>query len=351
MGTKELEKKSSGGGLVAAWKQNPLVSTGLVLILMIVVQTAIMIYNFGEGSVGELLLSLLTNWLNILRNNAPVGIIALGMTFVIISGGIDLSVGSTLVAVGAMVMMVVDGSATGLLAGMGITGVPAYIIAIAVGLVFGALLGWLNGVLSAHGKLPPFIATLGTMQIFRSVTQHLTQHANPSVPKGFLQIANLKIGSFYIMPILYWLAIAAVLYVVSKRTTFGRHVFAVGSNIRTARLSGINVNKVKRRIYMLTGMLVAIAAIIQVSRIGSMDSASAGSGYEMDAIAACFIGGTAVTGGIGTIPGAGIGAFVMGVINQGLSIMGVDTAVVKTIKGLVLLLAVAVDIMSKRKKS
>ena len=91
------------------------------------------------------------------------------------------------------------------------------------------------------------------MQIFRSVTQHLTQHANPSVPKGFLQIANLKIGSFYIMPILYWLAIAAVLYVVSKRTTFGRHVFAVGSNIRTARLSGINVNKVKRRIYMLTG--------------------------------------------------------------------------------------------------
>lgn len=124
MGTKELEKKSSGGGLVAAWKQNPLVSTGLVLILMIVVQTAIMIYNFGEGSVGELLLSLLTNWLNILRNNAPVGIIALGMTFVIISGGIDLSVGSTLVAVGAMVMMVVDGSATGLLAGMGITGVP-----------------------------------------------------------------------------------------------------------------------------------------------------------------------------------------------------------------------------------
>ena len=351
MGTKELEKKSSGGGLVAAWKQNPLVSTGLVLILMIVVQTAIMIYNFGEGSVGELLLSLLTNWLNILRNNAPVGIIALGMTFVIISGGIDLSVGSTLVAVGAMVMMVVDGSATGLLAGMGITGVPAYIIAIAVGLVFGALLGWLNGVLIAHGKLPPFIATLGTMQIFRSVTQHLTQHANPSVPKGFLQIANLKIGSFYIMPILYWLAIAAVLYVVSKRTTFGRHVFAVGSTIRTARLSGINVNKVKRRIYMLTGMLVAIAAIIQVSRIGSMDYASAGSGYEMDAIAACFIGGTAVTGGIGTIPGAVIGAFVMGVINQGLSIMGVDTAVVKTIKGLVLLLAVAVDIMSKRKKS
>ena len=340
MGTKELEKKSSGGGLVAAWKQNPLVSTGLVLILMIVVQTAIMIYNFGEGSVGELMLSLLTNWLNILRNNAPVGIIALGMTFVIISGGIDLSVGSTLVAVGAMVMMVVDGSATGLLAGMGITGVPAYIIAIAVGLVFGALLGWLNGVLIAHGKLPPFIATLGTMQIFRSVTQHLTQHANPSVPKGFLQIANLKIGSFYIMPILYWLAIAAVLYVVSKRTTFGRHVFGVGSNIRTARLSGINVNKVKRRIYMLTGMLVAIAAIIQVSRIGSMDYASAGSGYEMDAIAAVIVGGTSMSGGKGSIVGTVLGMLIIGVMNNLLTLFGVPPFLREACKGVIVIVAV-----------
>ena len=340
MGTKELEKKSSGGGLVAAWKQNPLVSTGLVLILMIVVQTAIMIYNFGEGSVGELLLSLLTNWLNILRNNAPVGIIALGMTFVIISGGIDLSVGSTLVAVGAMVMMVVDGSATGLLAGMGITGVPAYIIAIAVGLVFGALLGWLNGVLIAHGKLPPFIATLGTMQIFRSVTQHLTQHANPSVPKGFLQIANLKIGSFYIMPILYWLAIAAVLYVVSKRTTFGRHVFAVGSNIRTARLSGINVNKVKRRSYMLTGMLVAIAAIIQVSRIGSMDYTSAGSGYEMDAIAAVIVGGTSMSGGKGSIVGTVLGMLIIGVMNNLLTLFGVPPFLREACKGVIVIVAV-----------
>lgn len=340
MGTKELEKKSSGGGLVAAWKQNPLVSTGLVLILMIVVQTAIMIYNFGEGSVGELMLSLLTNWLNILRNNAPVGIIALGMTFVIISSGIDLSVGSTLVAVGAMVMMVVDGSATGLLAGMGITGVPAYIIAIAVGLVFGALLGWLNGVLIAHGKLPPFIATLGTMQIFRSVTQHLTQHANPSVPKGFLQIANLKIGSFYIMPILYWLAIAAVLYVVSKRTTFGRHVFAVGSNIRTARLSGINVNKVKRRIYMLTGMLVAIAAIIQVSRIGSMDYASAGSGYEMDAIAAVIVGGTSMSGGKGSIVGTVLGMLIIGVMNNLLTLFGVPPFLREACKGVIVIVAV-----------
>lgn len=327
-----------GNRFMEAWKRNPLISTGVVLILMVIIQTGIMIYNFGSGSIGELLLSLLTNWLNILRNNAPVGIIALGMTFAIISGGIDLSVGSTLVAVGAVVMAVVD--STGLLASVGITGVPAYFIGIVVGVAFGAFLGWLNGVLIAHGKLPPFIATLGTMQIFRSVTQQLTQHANPSVPKGFLQIANLKVGSFYIMPIVYWIILAAALYVVSKRTTFGRHVYAVGSNVRTARLSGIDVNKVKRRIYMLTGVLVAFAAIIQVSRIGSMDYASAGSGYEMDAIAAVIVGGTSMAGGKGSIVGTALGMLIIGVMNNLLTLFGVPPFLREACKGVIVIVAV-----------
>lgn len=327
-----------GNRFMEAWKRNPLISTGVVLILMVIIQTGIMIYNFGSGSIGELLLSLLTNWLNILRNNAPVGIIALGMTFAIISGGIDLSVGSTLVAVGAVVMAVVD--STGLLASVGITGVPAYFIGIVVGVAFGAFLGWLNGVLIAHGKLPPFIATLGTMQIFRSVTQQLTQHANPSVPKGFLQIANLKVGSFYIMPIVYWIILAAALYVVSKRTTFGRHVYAVGSNVRTARLSGIDVNKVKRRIYMLTGVLVAFAAIIQVSRIGSMDYASAGSGYEMDAIAAVIVGGTSMAGGKGSIVGTVLGMLIIGVMNNLLTLFGVPPFLREACKGVIVIVAV-----------
>ena len=327
-----------GNRFMEAWKRNPLISTGVVLILMVIIQTGIMIYNFGSGSIGELLLSLLTNWLNILRNNAPVGIIALGMTFAIISGGIDLSVGSTLVAVGAVVMAVVD--STGLLASVGITGVPAYFIGIVVGVAFGAFLGWLNGVLIAHGKLPPFIATLGTMQIFRSVTQQLTQHANPSVPKGFLQIANLKVGSFYIMPIVYWIILAAALYVVSKRTTFGRHVYAVGSNVRTARLSGIDVNKVKRRIYMLTGVLVAFAAIIQVSRIGSMDYASAGSGYEMDAIAAVIVGGTSMAGGKGSIVGTVLGMLIIGVMNNLLTLFGVPPFLREACKGIIVIVAV-----------
>lgn len=322
------------------WKQHPLFSTGVVLVLMIVIQTAVMVGNASGGTFGELCASLLSNWINILRNNAPVGIVALGMTFVIISGGIDLSVGSTLVAVGAVVMTLIDGSATGLLAGFGITGVPAYIIGIAVGLAFGALLGELIGALIANGKLPPFIATLGTMKIFRSVTQHFMQHANPSVPKGFLNIANFKIGSFSLMPIFYWLVLAALLYFVSRRTAFGRHVYAIGSNAKTAKLSGINVQKVKRRVYMLMGLLVSVAAIIQVSRIGSMDYASAGSGYEMDAIAAVIVGGTSMSGGRGSILGTVFGMLIIGVMNNLLTLLGVPPFLREACKGIIVIGAV-----------
>ena len=267
------------------------------------------------------------NIMNVMSQVSSTALMAIGMTLVIITSGIDLSVGSTLGLsgmVGCMVLM----------------NTQNVILGVAVILVIGMLVGLVNGVLIGYLQLPAFIVTLGTMQIFRSVTQHLTQHANPSVPKGFLQIANLKIGSFYIMPILYWLAIAAVLYVVSKRTTFGRHVFAVGSNIRTARLSGINVNKVKRRIYMLTGMLVAIAAIIQVSRIGSMDYASAGSGYEMDAIAAVIVGGTSMAGGKGSIVGTVLGMLIIGVMNNLLTLFGVPPFLREAFKGIIVIVAV-----------
>ena len=137
---------------------------------------------------------------------------------------------------------------------------------------------------------------------------------------------------------------------ILTRTVFGRHVYAVGGNRKAAILSGINTKRVDFTLFVHMGFLSAIAAVCVLSRLSSA-TAQAGMEFEMDAIAACFIGGTAVTGGVGTIPGAVVGALVMGVINQGLSIMGVDTAVVKTIKGLVLLGAVAVDILSKRKKS
>lgn len=143
--------------------------------------------------------------------------------------------------------------------------------------------------------------------------------------------------------------LVAVYHFILTKTVFGRHVYAVGGNRRAAMLSGINTKKVDFLLYVHMGFLSAVAAIAILSRLSSA-SAATGNSFEMDAIASCFVGGTAVTGGVGTIPGVVIGAAVIGVINQGLSIMGVDSALIQTIKGLVLLLAVAVDIYSKKSK-
>jgi ribose transport system permease protein len=269
-----------------------------------------------------------------------VGIIALGMTLVIISGGIDLSVGSTLVAIGATVMMMIDIGPKGILLNMGITGAPAYIIAIIVGILMGFLLGEITGLLITKGKLPPFIATLGTMKIFRSVTQQFMTGYNPLIPKGFLSIASLQVFGQLLMPILYWIILAVLLHVVSTRTKFGRQTIAVGSNERATRLSGVNVNSVKRRIYALMGVLVGFSAILQVSRIGSMDYANAGSGYEMDAISAVIVGGTRMSGGKGTIIGTVLGTLIIAVMNNLLNLVGVPPFLREAFKGVIVIGAV-----------
>jgi len=262
------------------------------------------------------------------------------MTLVIISGGIDLSVGSTLVAIGAMVMMMIDIGPKGILLNMGITGAPAYIIAIVVGIVMGFLLGEITGLLITKGKLPPFIATLGTMKIFRSVTQQFMTGYNPLIPKGFLSIASLRIFGQLLMPILYWIILALLLHIVSTRTKFGRQTIAVGSNERATRLSGVNVNSVKRRIYALMGVLVGFSAILQVSRIGSMDYANAGSGYEMDAISAVIVGGTRMSGGKGTIIGTVLGTLIIAVMNNLLNLVGVPPFLREAFKGVIVIGAV-----------
>ena len=225
---------------VVQWKTNPIFSTACVLVLMIILQTLALGFDFE--SIGAWFSHWSRNWINILRNNASVGIVALGMTFVIISGGIDLAVGSTLVAVGAVLMVCVNSYPTGLLTGIGITGVPAFIIGIAACILMGCALGGVSGFLIAKQKLPAFIATLGMMKICRSVTQQVMQTASVKVPTQFLAIANTKIGGQVILPIIYWLVLAVLLHIISRKTTFGRHVYAIGSNERTARLSGINVD-------------------------------------------------------------------------------------------------------------
>lgn len=310
----------------------------LVLLLLIAVQTVVL--GFDYGSVGQWFSSWFRNWINILRNNAGIGIVSLGMTFVIITGGIDLAVGSTLVATGAVIMTLIDTTSHGVLAQLGITGVPAYAITIIVALVFGYFLGTGIGLLITKGRIAPFIATLGAMKIFRSVTQHFMQGYNPRVPRDFLTISNQQIGGLMFMPIVYWGIIAIILHYVSTRTTFGRQVIAVGSNERAAQLSGVNVNRVKTRVYSLMGILVAIAAVIQVARIGSMDYANAGSGMEMDAIAAAVVGGTSMSGGRGTIVGTVFGMLIIAVMNNLLNLFGVPPFLREAFKGLIVVLAV-----------
>ena len=332
--------------VVVQWKTNPIFSTACVLVLMIILQTLALGFDFE--SVGAWFSHWSRNWINILRNNASVGIVALGMTFVIISGGIDLAVGSTLVAVGAVLMVCVNSYPTGLLTSIGITGVPAFIIGIIACILMGCALGGVSGFLIAKQKLPAFIATLGMMKICRSVTQQVMQTASVKVPTQFLAIANTKIGGQVILPIIYWLVLAVLLHIISRKTTFGRHVYAIGSNERTARLSGINVEKVIAMVYVLSGIMVSIAAIIQVARIGSMDYANAGSGYEMDAIAAVVVGGTSMSGGKGSILGTVLGMLIIAVMNNLLNLMGVPPFLREAFKGFIVIAAV---LLQKKEKN
>ncbi|HHT69938.1 MAG TPA: ABC transporter permease [Firmicutes bacterium] len=324
--------------LMAARAADSHVGIALVLLLLVIVQTLVL--GFDYGSFGQWFSAWFRNWINILRNNAGVGIVALGMTFVIITGGIDLAVGSMLVATGAVIMTLIDTGASGILGVLGITGVWAYVIAIIVALIMGYILGTGSGLLITRGRIAPFIATLGAMKILRSVTQHFMQGYNPRVPRDFLKISNMQVGGLMFMPIVYWAVIAIILHYISKRTTFGRQVIAVGSNERAAQLSGVNVNRVKTRVYSLMGILVSIAAIVQVSRIGSMDYANAGSGMEMDAIAAAVVGGTSMAGGRGTILGTFLGMLIIAVMNNLLNLFGVPPFLREAFKGLIVVLAV-----------
>ncbi|MBO4298479.1 MAG: ABC transporter permease [Clostridia bacterium] len=342
MSEKAARRQSAPRGfakrLIAKWQDNPLYSTGAVLVIMIVVQTFALGFNYPSFSAwfagwGK-------NWINILRNNASVGIVAVGMAFVIISGGIDLAVGSTLVAVGAVMMVLINGNANGLLTAIGVTGVPAFVVGIAAALAMGCLIGFINGFLVARSKLPAFIATLGMMKICRSVTQQFMQTVGVKVPREFTAIANTQIGGEIILPIIYWIVIAAILVVVARKTPFGRHVYAIGSNERAARLSGINVERVKTLVYVLSGALVAVAAVINIARIGSMDYANAGSGYEMDAIAAVVVGGTSMSGGRGSIVGTVLGMLIIAVMNNLLNLIGVPPFLREAFKGLIVIVAV-----------
>ena len=332
-------KKQSGfvGWFKYNWAHNSLFSTVFALLVMVLIQCIVM--GNIAGSFAGLFPKMRMAWLNILRNNTYAGLIALGMCFVIISGGIDLSVGSQICALGAILLYLIEPN-FGLLLKAGLTGPAAFALAIIIVILIGCLLGYINGTLIAVGKLPPFIATLGTMKIYRSVTQQLTKQFTPTVPNEFKAIASTKINGQVILPIIYWIAVVIIMHIIFKKTAFGRQTIAIGSNERAAKLSGINVSRTKRMIYSLCGVMCALGAVIYIARIGSMDFANAGNGYEMDAIAAVIVGGTAMSGGRGSLIGAFLGMLITGVMNNILNSVGVPTFLTEAVKGLIIIFAV-----------
>jgi len=277
------------------------------------------------------------NILNILRQISYTGIIALGMTFVIISGGIDLSVGSMTALVGGVSILTLNSA-------MSTFGeVQAIIISIIVAIIFGAVLGAANGVLVSKGGIAPFIVTLGTMAIFRSMALYIGEagvfrsrsNLYPEIGMGKL------FGIPY--PVIVLFGMAVFYSLLLRKTRFGKYTRAVGSNEKVAKYSAIKTNFVKFSTYMLVGASVGVSAIFLSARLNSISSTNGGQGYELDAIAAVIIGGTTLSGGSGTIWGTIIGAFILGIINNMLNMLGVSPYLQGTVKGLVIIGAVLIQ--------
>ncbi|MCL4639851.1 MULTISPECIES: ABC transporter permease [Olivibacter] len=280
------------------------------------------------------------NGWNVLRQISVNICISVGMTLIILTAGIDLSVGSILAFSGAVV--------AGLLK-FGIE-MPSYDLYVGFtllggvlsGLLVGAALGAFNGLVITKFKVPPFVATLAMLTIARGFTMLWTKgYPISSLGKEFAYIGT---GWFLGVPVLVWIAALIVIgaIILTNRTAFGKYIYAIGGNENAARLSGININRVKIWVYTLAGILAAIGGIMVTSRLNSAQP-NAGLSYELDSIAAVVIGGTSLAGGRGTIAGTVLGAMIIGILNNGLVLMDVSPFWQQVVKGAVILLAVMID--------
>ncbi|RRD63396.1 ABC transporter permease [Fretibacterium sp. OH1220_COT-178] len=280
----------------------------------------------------------LQNLVNIVRQVSYTGIIGLGMTFVIISAGIDLSVGSVLAFTGAVVILTMNA-----LLPMLQSEVLVLALGIIAGVSVGACAGAFNGLMITRGRIAPFIVTLGTMAIFRSLTLYIGD-------AGEIQSRNALYGSFGMgsvlgipVPVIVFLGIALVLHLVLNNTRYGRYLCAVGSNQRVALFSAIDVDRIRFYAYTLTGALVGVSAVLLGSRFNAVSTSNMGLAFELDAIAAVIIGGTAMSGGRGTIWGTVWGGLILGIINNMMNMVGVSPYLQGTVKGLVIIVAVYVQ--------
>jgi ribose transport system permease protein len=279
------------------------------------------------------------NLLNILKQVSYSGIIALGMAFVIIAGGIDLSVGSMAAFIGAIAILIVNALGGGLWAIA-----AAWVAAIALG----AACGFFNGFLVTKGSIAPFIVTLGTMAIFRSLTLYIG-NAGQFISKS-TAYGDMGMSSIVGVPTAIWIffVLAFLLSLLLNRTRFGRYSCAIGANEKVAKYSAINVDFTRLMSYVITGVMVGVTGLLLSSRMNSVNSSNTAVNFEMDAIAAVVIGGTPMTGGRGTIWGVVIGAVILGMINNMLNMLSVSAYLQGTVKGLVIIAAVFIQRGSDR---
>ncbi|MDR0989149.1 MAG: ribose ABC transporter permease [Prevotellaceae bacterium] len=285
------------------------------------------------------------NLFNVLRQVSVNLCISVGMTLVILTGGIDLSVGSMLALSGAVAAGLIRNGVA--LAGADLFIGFTFLGCVLASLLVGALLGFFNGLMVTRFKVPPFVATLAMLTIARGLTMLYTG-GYPITGLGE-DFTYLGTGWFWGMPMPVWVAVVIIvlfLFFIRKSKT-GRYIYAIGGNERATRLSGVDINKVKLVVYTLTGVLCAVAGLLVTARLDSAQP-NAGSGYELDSIAAVVIGGTSLSGGKGTIIGTVIGALIIGVLNNGLVLLDVSPFWQQVIKGLVILGAVILDRMNEK---
>ena len=275
------------------------------------------------------------NLLSVARQFSFIGIVAIGQCLVIITGGIDLSVGSIFAFAGV--------TSAFAMTKMGM-GVPAGIL---VGLASGLVFGLMNGFFITRLHLPPFIATLGTLSIARGLSYALTSgFPLPNLPDAFKFIGQGYIRAIPV-PVILLVLLGVLFSFFLNNTIVGRRTYATGSNEEAARLSGVNTRTIKMIVYGLSGVLAGFAGMATAARLGVAQS-TAGTGYELDAIAAVIIGGASVTGGVGTVLGTIIGAAVTGVLKNGLILLSVSAYWQQTVIGVVVILAVTIDLMRHR---
>ncbi|MBP6491604.1 MAG: ABC transporter permease [Clostridia bacterium] len=288
-----------------------------------------------------------TNIFNVLTQSSIFGIMALGMTIVIISRGIDLSVGSTVALAGVVAASLGQiGTATTLYY-PGLHDLPVIIPVIAA-LAVGALVGAVNGGLIAFTGIHPFIATLGMMTIARGATLLYTQGKPVSQLTDGMMTFGSKIGIVPV-PVIVYVVMMAITWILLGYTALGKNAYAIGGNVKAAEISGVNVKKNLVIIYTFMGVCCSVAALVFAGRVGSVHPGAA-TGYELTAIAATTIGGTSQTGGIGTVWGAVVGALVLGVLRNGMTLLGIDAYWQQIVEGCIIIVAVVVDMRKNAKK-